>query len=457
MKQVIDITTPDEEEVSEEFPAVLASAKPQKKTPVKKRIKKDEVKKEKSASVPAELRRGKEKKEIRVCFTIPRFVLKIPLIIGIIILLLGGAFVYLSLQAKATVSIKPFLEPIKIEEEITVSSNQVDNIDFEKKIIPGKLIEKEVEKWETFKSTGKETEQSGASGSIFVYNNINPPMPLNLKAGTRFISSKDGKTYRAKNKISLPPATLVNGKLTQSVTEVQVVAEKEGEEYNIAPAKFSIPGLTGTALYYNVWGESKEKIEGGSQEEIIKVTQLDMDNAQESLARSLKEMATDGLKEQTLTGFSFNKESVDYSEPEFSCSQAVGANLAEFNCYSKLKAKVFIFKEADLHAISLSFIDKKLSSSKKLYEQSLVTSLVPRGSITESGSLVFNLKIDAKLYNDIDQEVLIMDIAGKSKEDMVILLNNSYPQIERIDTQFWPFWIKRAPKNLDKIGLDMVF
>ncbi|MDO8524214.1 MAG: hypothetical protein Q7R99_01135 [bacterium] len=459
MKQIIDITNPDEEEAEEteeQFPIVLASTKPQKKSPTRKGMKKGEVKKERPASVPAELRRGKGKKEIRVSFTLPRLALKIPIVIGVAILLLGGAFLYLTMQAKAEISVKPLLEPITIKDEIQVSFSQAQ-IDFEKKIIPGNVIEKEVEKWETFKSTGKETEQSGATGAIFVYNNINPPMPLNLKAGTRFISSKDGKVYRAKNKISLPQATLFNGKLTPSITEVQVVADQEGEEYNIAPAKFSIPGLTGTALYYNVWGESREKIDGGGQKEVDQVTQGDMDNAQESLIRELKKMAVSGLKEQTTAGFSFNQESVDYGEPEFSCSQAVGANLAEFNCYAKIKAKTIVFKGSDLQDMAKSFIDTKLSSSKKLYEQSLATSVVPKGSITEKGSLIFNLKTDAKLYNDIDQTALIADLAGKSKEDMEILLNNSYPQIERLDTQFWPFWIKRAPKSLDKIKIEMVF
>lgn len=438
-KQVIDITTPDEEEVEEQFPAVLASVRPQKNSSAKKRMVK-----------------SKKKEGVRISFTIPKIVLKLPLIIGAVLLLLGGAFLYLTLQAKAEIKIKPVLEPIKIEDEIQISSRQTQ-IDFEKKIIPGQIIEKEVEKWETFKSTGKETEQTGAFGVIFVYNNINPPMPLNLKEGTRFVSSKDGKVYKAKNKISLPSATLVNGKLISSITEVQVVAGQEGADYNISPAKFSVPGLAGSALYYNIWGESREKIDGGSQKEVDKITKQDMENAQESLIRALKEMATQSLKEQTGLGFSFNQEAVDFGEPEFSCPQTAGANLAEFNCYAKLKAKTVVFKESDLKDMAKSFIGTKLSSAKKLYEQSLEIGLIPKGGITENGSLVFGLKINAKLYNNIDQTALIMDVAGKSREDMEILLNNSYPQIERIETQFWPFWINRAPKNLDKIKLEMVF
>ncbi len=441
MKQIIDIISPEEEEVEEaeeQFPIVLAVAKPQQtKIPIKKRVK-------------------PFKNKLKICFTIPRIALKLPLIIGVVILFLGGVFLYLTLQAKAMVVIKPILEPIKIEDEIQVSSNQAQ-IDFEKKIIPGKIIEKQVEKQETFKSTGKAVEQFGAQGSIFVYNNISPAMPLNLKQGTRFISSKDGKIYKAKDKISLLKATMANGKQTPSVTEVQVIAEKEGEEYNIGTAKFSIPGLVGTALYYNIWGESREKIEGGSQKQVDRITQNDIDNAEENLIRALKETAVVGLTEQTLSGFSFNKEAIDFNEPEFSCSQAVGDNLIEFNCNAKLTAKTLIFKDSDIQDIALGLIDKKLSSTKKLYDKSLITSLISKNSLTENKNLIFNLKIDAKLYNDIDQAVLIADMAGKSKEDIRILLNNNYPQIEKIDTEFWPFWIKRVPKNLEKVKISLTF
>ncbi len=436
VRQVIDITTPNEDE-QEQFPAILASTKPKKPVVAKKKEPK-----------------RKTKKRVFSILQKPSFMLLIA--IGGVIVILAAVFLALSANAKLVLKVKPFLEPIKMEEEIQVSPSQKE-VDFEKRIMPGQLIETEAEKWETFQSTGKETEQSGAAGTIFVYNNINPPMPLVLKEGTRFLSSKDGKIFKAKGKVNLPPAALSNGKLTPSVTEVPVVAQQQGEEYNIAPAKFSVPGLAGTALYYSVWGESRQKIEGGSEKEVNKITQADFERAQDNLAKTLKEMAIVSLQKQVPEGFTLNVEIISFEEPDFSCSQEVGAKLPAFNCYSKVRAKALIFKSSDLGEISKNFIVSTLSSNKKLYSNSLITSITPKGAITESGNIVLNLKVEAKLYSEMDQQSLVSSMAGKQQKEIRDLIINQYPQIEKTELKLWPFWVKKAPKNLDRIKLQVVF
>ncbi|MDD4989937.1 MAG: hypothetical protein PHW31_01350 [Candidatus Pacebacteria bacterium] len=436
VRQVIDITTPNEDE-EEQFSVVLASVKPKKPAVDKK--KEPKIKKRKKTSA-----------------FLAKKIFKIPAIVGGAIVIVGVAFLVLSVNAKLVLKVKPVLEPIKMEEEIQVSPGQKE-VDFEKMIMPGQLIETEAEKWETFQSTGKETEQVGASGTIFVYNSINPPMPLVLKESTRFLSSKDGKIFKAKSKVSLPPATLSNGKLTPSVTEVPVVAQQQGEEYNIAPAKFSVPGLAGTALYYSIWGESKQKIEGGSQKEVTKITQADFERAQGSLAKTLKEMALTSLQKQVGEELVLEADSVAFEEPDFSCSQQVGAELPAFNCYSKIKAKALIFKKSDLDGMAKNFISSVLSSNKKLYQNSLMTSVIPKGAMAESNTIVLNLKIEAKLYSEIDQQGLIGSVAGKGQKEIKDLVANNYLQIETVELKFWPFWVKKAPKDIDKIKLEMAF
>ncbi|MDD5433738.1 MAG: hypothetical protein PHE77_03770 [Candidatus Pacebacteria bacterium] len=463
MKQVIDITTPTEEE-QEEFPAVLAAApaKKHRKKIVKPKQglalprKKEETAGEHRTGEKFKQKKKKEKIRISFSFSLPKIAVTLPLIAGSIVVILAGAFVYFTLQAKAVVSVKPVLEPIKIEEEIKVSSSQ-NQADLEAKIIPGQVFEKEMEQWKTFKATGKETEQSGASGSIFVYNNTNPPITITLKEGTRFLSSKDGKVYKAKEKIVLPPAILENGKLTPSVTTVQVIAQEEGEEYNIAPAKFSVPGLAGSALYYTIWGESKEKIEGGSEKEVYVIIQQDIDNAHDAIANDLQGMILAELQNQVPGGFILNQDSVFFNEPEISCSSEAGAKLVEFNCYAKAKAKAIFFKDQDLKEIAKWFIGQKISTGKTLYENSLIITETPQGKVTDNGDLILSLKTEAKLYDSIDQQALLSQITSKNQEQIRILIANNYPQIERIGLEFWPFWIKKTPKNTERIKMDLTF
>jgi hypothetical protein len=104
-----------------------------------------------------------------------------------------------------------------------------------------------------------------------------------------------------------------------------------------------------------------------------------------------------------------------------------------------------------------SFIELKLSSIKKLQEQSLMTNIKSKGGITENGNLAFDLKIEANLFDAIDIQRLAADLAGKSKNEMGVLLKEEYPQIEKIDVKLWPFWIKKAPGNSNKVSVSIVF
>lgn len=448
VRQVIDITTPEENEGEEQFPAVLASAKAQKVF----------VQRKKEPARHAETSEFKKRNRVRISFSfpLPRISLKLPFVIIVAVAVLAIVFLILTWQTKLALRIMPVSEPIKMDEEVQVSLSQ-GKIDLEKRIIPGQLIEAEQEKWQTFKATGKELEQGGASGVIFVYNNINPPIPLVLKEGTRFLSSKDGKIYKAKSKVSLPPAILKDGKITASITEVAVVAQKQGEEYNIEPAKFSVPGLAGTALYYSIWAESREKIEGGFGKQVNKITQADLENSQSSLVKALKEAAKSSLQAQVAEGFAMDAQVIVFEEPDFNCSQAEGEKIEEFNCYGKIKAKAVVFKSEDLSAMAQNFVSSVLSSEKKLYKNSLIISTSPKGAISESGNLVLNLKVEAKLYKDVNQQRLIADVAGKSQKNIQNLIKSDYPQIEKTVLKFWPFWARKAPKNLEKIKLEVVF
>ncbi len=77
--------------------------------------------------------------------------------------------------------------------------------------------------------------------------------------------------------------------------------------------------------------------------------------------------------------------------------------------------------------------------------------------MAESGAIVLTLKTEAKLYSEIVQQDLIGSVAGKNQKEIRDLIAKNYSQIEKIEMKFWPFWVKRAPKNIERIKLEMVF
>ena len=106
-----------------------------------------------------------------------------------------------------------------------------------------------------------------ASGKITVYNNYSSA-PQKLIANTRFQTS-DGKIYRIKGAISVPG---------MGVTEATVYADRAGEEYNIGPADFTIPGLKGGPRFEKVFAKSKSAMSGGTSGNVRIVKKEDLDS-----------------------------------------------------------------------------------------------------------------------------------------------------------------------------------
>lgn len=389
------------------------------------------------------------------CFRFPRFSKKTLAILGGLILALGVASFFV-LRTQLTLYLSPLQETIKIEEEVKVDVAQ-EALDFQGKIVPGRVFETEEEKWALFQSTGSEFEGEKAKGVISVYNATTPISSLNLREQTRFLSSEGGKIFTAPEKIYLPPATMKGGKVVPSVTEVMVVAQEIGGDCNIGPSKFSVPGLTGTALYYTVWAESSKAMEGGFKKETKKITTEDLETAQTSLKTALKGVAKNSLDNKLPEGFDLKEGAVFEKEAQVSCFQEAGSKVAEFNCQGKIKAEGLAFRTGDLEEMAHQFIAANIPPSKKPVPQAPKMDISPRGTLAEGGKMILSLKIEAKVYEEINRDVFLNQIEAKTQGAIEEIIFKNYPQIENVKFKFWPFWNKKAPSKNDRIKILLTF
>lgn len=382
----------------------------------------------------------------------PRFLF---LILAVVIVC-GGATVFAHFNSKMSLRIYPLLEDAEITEEIQVLAAQ-EVMDVTKKVLAGRIFETDEAKKSTFQATGKVVEGKKAEGNILLYNTSNPPIPVNLAAKTRFLSAKEGKIFRSLSKIYLPPSKVQGGKVIPSVVEVRVVAQEEGESYNIEPSKFSVPGLAGTALYYNVWAESKSKMQGGLVTEAKKIILEDIMQAQDKLKSDLAAAALTSLKNKLPPDFSLNEKMISVEDFQSSCSEKEETRKDSFECSGNMKVKAIAYQISQLDQLAEALLALSLSSSQKIYEPSLAVFLIPKSSLTESENLVSGLKIKAKVYDDIDKNLLVAQIKGKNRSEIGEIIKANYPKVKKIESKFWPFWIQKAPQNREKIGLEVVF
>jgi len=381
---------------------------------------------------------------------------KIIFALGVLVVILVVIFVVLTLKSKLALTLTFVQEAISIEDEIEVDVDQTE-ISVENKTIPGKFFEIEKEKWEIFASTGSVEENVKAEGIIKVYNAHNPPRPVALVAKTRFLSSGGGKIFRAKEKIYLPPATIEGGKVVPSVTEIQVEADGTGQDYNIEPSKFSVPGLAGTALYYTVSAESEDRIHGGAENMATKVTFDDLKNAKIELAGILKNSATAALKKKVPSGFVLDESATIEEDIETTCFKDAETITPDFNCYGKIKLKGIAFETEHLKDIALSLLSAIKPSLKEIRNESLEVSSEMKGEVVRAGKMVLSIFAEAKSFEQLNKDLLFYQVYGKKAENIRSVILDNFSQIEKVELNFWPFWIKRAPKDIERIRIDLTF
>jgi hypothetical protein len=194
------------------------------------------------------LQKTNEPSKKKTVFLLPR--LSVKFFLGF----LTACFIIIVLIAmiilpKAEIVLTPKTEPIILNLEMTIDKN-IQSSDTQTNKIPGQIISVQKEKEKEFDATGKKKIYEKARGIITVYNEWGSSSQI-LVASTRFLS-KDGKLFRTVKTISVPGFKRIEGKDIPGTIDVEVVAAEAGEEYNIKPTAFTIPGFEGSSKYAGI-------------------------------------------------------------------------------------------------------------------------------------------------------------------------------------------------------------
>lgn len=418
---------------------------------------------------PKEVEKKEVKKEIeRVSVRKPEIKIPVPVfkkgVFCLFIILSLGFFVSFFTLSKVKIEIWPETDTINAKSQLTVDK-RVGTADFQNKAIPGEVFEIEKSVTETFSASGKTLKEEKAGGTITVYNAYSTS-PQVLIAATRFVSA-DGKIFKTPSKVTIPGASYdEKGKLVPGEIDIKIAADQAGEEYNIGPSTFSIPGFAGTARYTKFYAKSFQSFTGGFSQELPQVTKEDLDKAKESLTKKVKAMAEDALKEELqkeeiASQFAFTGKAIQTDVIEtFSLTKA-GDNVQNFNYQVKAKSKTLIFKKENLKSFGREFILTKIPQSqdgiqKVIYEESLKIEYSPETVNLDSGKIILSLDVSAQVYPAVDLANLKNEIKRKSLAEAKLFLENQ-TGIVKVKVEGWPFWVKSVPKDENKTEVYLRF
>lgn len=369
--------------------------------------------------------------------------------ISILILLVGfaGAYYYLP-SAEIIVDLKSQDKSFSLNAQ---ASTAVDKPDFELIKIPARLEEKTVEKSGEFEATGRKTGAGKAGGKVVVYNEFGPENQTLV--GTTRLETSDGKIFRITKTVVVPGMTKVGSENKPGAVEVDVLADKPGEEYNIEPADFKIPGFGGGPKYEKFYAKSSKAMTGGGQGEAATVLAQDIAGAKEKLLSDAKKEIVDSWQKEFGTERKFFENTIKTETLSTDFSQSIGSLAEKFSASSKIRLRTITFSQNEIKA---AIAEKAGADQGKPVPVSIDQTLnyILTEADLEKGYLKFEVKTDVSIAEQFDENNFKKGILGKSSDEIRNLMQN-YGAVRNVNVKFWPFFVQRVPLNEKRINVEI--
>ncbi|MGB9609285.1 MAG: hypothetical protein ACPL3E_02825, partial [Minisyncoccia bacterium] len=299
-----------------------------------------------------------------------------------------------------------------------------------------KILEEIVEAEEIFTPKTLVSMDDFAAGEVIIINNS--AQNQKLVANTRLLSPEN-LLFRLTEAVVIPAHQEIKAK---------VKADKPGQEYEIGPSRFTIPGLS-PILQTKIYAESKEPMTGGFKK-IGLIAQKDLDEATTSLKDKLQKQAITNLEKKikdpnlkiALRSEIIENKSdtkVNEEKEKFTVKmtlKTVAALIAENELLKKTNEKLLAQIPVDQKLASINqstFAYRLKSYDKENQKATLEIYIAGQTMLSENSDLL------AKNY-----------FINKTKEEIKNYLQN-IKDVEKFKIRFSPFFIKRAPKNENKI------
>ncbi len=359
-------------------------------------------------------------------------------------------FSFFSYYSKAEITVYPEKRIMKDKIDVLVSKD-AEKISLREKIIPGSYVELVTSVSQEFNATGKASEGEKARGKIRVFNEYSTHS-IPFRAKTRFMSA-GGKIFISPERFVVPGKRFENGKWVPGTVDIEVEASQAGEDYNIGPTTFSIPGLSGTASYTYFYAKSLGNMEGGSSEKSFKVTKEDLEKAEEDTKNRLEQKQKDEIKDKE------NEERIYIFPGTISqevtkeyASAKEGEVTTKFTYYVEGKVRGFSFKRDDLRKVVLSYINDRISDNEDINLNELSINWNVDKIEESKGQVLMVVSIEASIFKKISMEELKKYIRKKKIIEAEKMLM-SHPGISKVSIKVIPSFIKKIPSRKERIIL----
>lgn len=364
---------------------------------------------------------------------------------------LAGILAVTKVLPRVGITINPVIENFSKDISITAEESAV-KIDFENKIIPGQKLEVLDESSKDFPATGEKEIREKARGIISVYNEWSSQSQT-LVTNTRF-TSESGKLFRTTKVIVVPGASIAEGKSIPGTIDIEVAADQPGEDYNIGPSRFDIPGFKGSVKYMTIYGKSKIPMSGGAIGKFKVVSDEDYNKASDLLKEELSNKVMENLNKMLPSSFVLPKDAVKEEVLNINSTTEKGARAENFTLSMKIAASSVVFNSEDVKELALNIINSNITQDKIIVPDSLNISY--KNVEFNKDKLNMNINVSSKFSPKINIEKIKKELLRKDEKGIRDYLS-SQNEISSAKVSFWPFWVKKVPNNAGRVNVKIEY
>ncbi|OGE76889.1 MAG: hypothetical protein A3A83_00995 [Candidatus Doudnabacteria bacterium RIFCSPLOWO2_01_FULL_48_57] len=384
----------------------------------------------------------------------PRFKWRIPVaIVTMIAVIAAGLFVFLP---QAHITVKARTEPLTRDFEIKLdqSAQVASSADL---VIPGKIIEREVAGQNKYTATGTKNVGKTASGFVTIYNFSKTT--LILKKDTTELTANGRKYYFTQDVGGIRPTARIGQPGEDEIDEtslippVPVVGAGPGDEYNLpANARIEIKNEAFGAQPQTLYATVSEGISGGTTKQVKIVTAGDIESGYQALSRELLDRARADLAAAN-PGAKILDNAVTVQVLDQKADPAAGAEAQQFSVNARVKIKALTYDEDEIREIIFLRIKRLLPPEKILSDDTANFDVKMNAVNLDQGQAALQVHFEGDIVYELDKAGLLEKVRGKSAEEIREIFL-SKPEIESLEVQFSPFWVKNAPSLRGKIRID---
>ncbi len=349
------------------------------------------------------------------------------------------AAIFFTSVRRATITLSYIPELFTYADVIQLAPERVDE-----KTIAGTVEVREVVLSNRYAPQGREQVEVPVSGTVTIINNHTKDQPL---VKTTRLLSPDGKLYRLSNGVVVPAGG--------EVTDVEIYADQDGDEFAIDPTEFTIPGLW-EPLQKKIYAKNTEPFIGGLIERGVIAAQ-DMQDAESDMREQLVSYAT-GLIEQEEVEAQSHLDTfiVTLDSLSIERSAEIGDEVQELTLKGKANAVVVRYQKEELQELVRAQLNQEaIPEYLQLgYDPSLLTVRVESYDLETGRAQLSLFEQMPKVLVESSPQFSVEQFFGKSQFSIIqdVELLDGIDHIG-VQVEFFPYWVHKVPKVGGTVGV----